>query len=843
MAEKIIYNIDVDADDAIHSIEQLNSSFDGTTARSDSAASSMSRLSSAQGTLDSTTKGLNTSIISESSELTKVDGKIKDTNKSTKELVKSNDSLRISNESLASTYDGVAPTNLTEFLHGTTSASKELISAMREMDYQIEMTAQSNVGMGASEKELSDEIKRVTSATKNERDELRKSIEEKHKLEQANNKTIASTNKNTVAVQDNGGAIAMLDMVTGGYASILKNAWEARTVFSSAQAAGTVADTTNTFATEANTVAKNKGILATIKDSFTKAGQTLATKRATIAQWNFNAAMAANPIGVVVVAVLALMAGVYGLIKAFQAFTDETDKLTSANDKYAKSMEGINAAQEEVIAYKKEDADQEVALAEAKGETSKAIDELKLKLADEAIARAELYEETNKETLATMENTLQKRIAADADDEVIEGARKNVETASKMLKKSTADVKSAYANKRKLTNSFIVDEAKANKAASDKAAADAVEARKTVDEAIAEYRRSKLITNEFDAEILANEEKYKTLIKLAGKNKKKVEELEEAKGAATAAINKKYGDQYNKETEVINKANNGIVNKWASADINESEASQKLKLSKQYKADQLAIGQSDNTEQALIELKKRYDAAGVLITKNFVEKRRVTAVENNAVDLEREGLSYSERADLIKERTRLLLQDEELTTAERTRIRREGAAALRQIEQAQVSDAIAFGSSMSGLLDAMAEEAGKNGEKDKSLAIASAVISGAAGIASIWGNSSDVGPTPIQIATKVAGSAVIALNTKKSIDTIKAVDIPDSKGGGGGAVAQSPTFNTVGQSAASSSDIASGAQAQIDNSDANPTRAYVVSTDVTNQQALDRAIESQGELG
>ena len=58
-----------------------------------------------------------------------------------------------------------------------------------------------------------------------------------------------------------------------------------------------------------------------------------------------------------------------------------------------------------------------------------------------------------------------------------------------------------------------------------------------------------------------------------------------------------------------------------------------------------------------------------------------------------------------------------------------------------------------------------------------------------------------------------------------------------------PTFNTVGQSAASSSDVANGAQAQINGANDNPTRAYVVSTDITSQQALDRATESQGELG
>ena len=93
-------------------------------------------------------------------------------------------------------------------------------------------------------------------------------------------------------------------------------------------------------------------------------------------------------------------------------------------------------------------------------------------------------------------------------------------------------------------------------------------------------------------------------------------------------------------------------------------------------------------------------------------------------------------------------------------------------------------------------------------------------------------------------SIISARNAAESeINSLSATGARVSGGGGSGRMPSMPTFNTVGQSAASSSDVANGAQAQINGANDNPTRAYVVSTDITSQQALDRATESQGELG
>ena len=59
----------------------------------------------------------------------------------------------------------------------------------------------------------------------------------------------------------------------------------------------------------------------------------------------------------------------------------------------------------------------------------------------------------------------------------------------------------------------------------------------------------------------------------------------------------------------------------------------------------------------------------------------------------------------------------------------------------------------------------------------------------------------------------------------------------------SPTFNVVGQSPNSVGNAQTISSDQIENSNTNPTRAYVVSTDLTSQQALDRQIEDNNSIG
>lgn len=87
--------------------------------------------------------------------------------------------------------------------------------------------------------------------------------------------------------------------------------------------------------------------------ALTKTG--LAQKAATAAQWAFNKAAAASPLGLLVTALIAATAAVYGLVKAFVAFTRPSktameafkktgEELNKLDEKYAEHIEHIKAA-------------------------------------------------------------------------------------------------------------------------------------------------------------------------------------------------------------------------------------------------------------------------------------------------------------------------------------------------------------------------------------------------------------------------------------------------------------------------------------------------------------------
>ena len=118
-----------------------------------------------------------------------------------------------------------------------------------------------------------------------------------------------------------------------------------------------------TTAENLHTAAQGKGVVA--------------TTALTAAQWAFNAAANANPIGLVVVAIVACIAAVWGLVKAFTAFlgpSDEAlenyreqkealDELCTSNDKLIDRMKARGASEAELLtqSLQNKEAEQEAA--------------------------------------------------------------------------------------------------------------------------------------------------------------------------------------------------------------------------------------------------------------------------------------------------------------------------------------------------------------------------------------------------------------------------------------------------------------------------------------------------
>ena len=106
---------------------------------------------------------------------------------------------------------------------------------------------------------------------------------------------------------------------------------------------------------------------------------TIATAAMTAAQWAFNAAANANPIGLLVAAIVAAIGVIYGLVKAFQYFfgtSDEAieaynaqrealDELCEANDRLIETMKARGATEAELLVQTLQNKQAEKEAAEA----------------------------------------------------------------------------------------------------------------------------------------------------------------------------------------------------------------------------------------------------------------------------------------------------------------------------------------------------------------------------------------------------------------------------------------------------------------------------------------------
>lgn len=134
---------------------------------------------------------------------------------------------------------------------------------------------------------------------------------------------------------------------------------------------------------------------------------------------------------------------------------------------------------------------------------------------------------------------------------------------------------------------------------------------------------------------------------------------------------------------------------------------------------------------------------------------------------------------------------------------------------------------------------GKNSAAGKAAAIAQATINTYQGVSEVWGNKSIL-PEPFATIQKVVSTATILASGMKTVKQIKSVPKPKGvkggsssgggapSGGGGVAAPAAPAFNIVG---GSGQNQLADTIAEASN---KPSRSYVVSSDVTTSQELER---------
>jgi len=239
-------------------------------------------------------------------------------------------------------------------------------------------------------------------------------------------------------------------------------------------------------------------------------------------------------------------------------------------------------------------------------------------------------------------------------------------------------------------------------------------------------------------------------------------------------------------------------------------------------------------EVAEIEGQLAIDAETNLLNRiDLEEELSKKLYEDKLAQLEAEKLLYKENTqsyqDMVNEINAL---NAERTTQEAEEARnRENIE--RQVQDAKVQMVMDGIGAINGLVQAFAGENEKAQKRafmiNKVAGIANAVISTAAGITKALEQTTD--PTPTQ-SFRFGNAAIVAATGAAQIATIARQqftpsgtlddDIPDGGGGGG---SMPPQFNVVGST---------GTNAILQSLQQNPVKAYVVGSDVTSQQELDR---------
>ena len=489
---------------------------------------------------------------------------------------------------------------------------------------------------------------------------------------------------------------------------------------------------------------------------------TLVQKISTAAQWLWNVAMSANPLGAIVLVIAAVIAAGYKLISFFMesAAANETAMAaTKKNTNALKEQEKSSKSNSEAL---KENNDKQYALAKASGASAEELRKLALKHAEETIALNKKNTMLARSTFLREADTLAALKANDASDEVIAAQDALVKKSYESFDKQRDGLYASYKDRRKVITENEVEVAQE---ATDRRKKESDEARKHRDELLDTIKEANKKTAKEDADAITKK----------AEEKKKTEQ--EAYDAQQKAL-KERNDAELKSLDEIDKA------KKANEDRGKTE--QQLALEAENATYQLKLDNANKFGQDTTELTLQHT--------------------NNITDINKKA------------------SESNIKLAEA-----EAAAKMAQI------------GAVANALDGLAKIAGEKTAAGKALAIAAATINTFKGISEVWGAAS-MGNPIVDMAVKIASTAIVAVQGIANVKKIMAVQIPGGGGGGGsaptaGATPAAPSFNVVGNSGVNQ--IAGVMQQQ----GVPVVKTYVTAGDVTTAQGLNRNIVSNATLG
>lgn len=571
-------------------------------------------------------------------------------------------------------------------------------------------------------------------------------------------------------------------------------------------------------------------------------GFPLIQKAITAAQFLWNAATAANPIGALVTVVVALIAAGAALIAFFISSAKEAKAMAKSVDQNVKALENQTKAAERSADQLQRNQKYQLELAKANGATTKEIRALELKLIDEKIAMIASARATALATVEKNKNYLATLKQNDASEDLIKKQQEVTNESVAEANKQTKNLDNANIEKIELIRKQNIEVINENRAANKK---QADENDKKIAKDKETTQKSLELERDFQGKLrqLRQQNALDSITDETERAKKQAQFAFE--NAEQEINNSKFSEQKKNQliSELKIKYNSDIAKIDKDAATKQGEIDKKLgedRLAAQAKTDELITqarsasfkNEFDKREFDLsVQVQGEIDAQTDLLNKKLINEE--TYRQNIALIDEKYAGQF---AGINADRNKAAIDAEIKAAQERIKIAQEELNAKVQISNQNADIAV-------GLANLLKS----TNEKSKGVAIASLLIEQAAAISKIITSTqvANLGAlaTPQAILTGGASAAPVILRNNimagisiataiasvvKGINQIKSASSSGSGGGGGAALPASSM--AVGAPIPPQAQTTTLNQSQVNQIGNAAARAYIVESDVTGSQ-------------
>lgn len=526
------------------------------------------------------------------------------------------------------------------------------------------------------------------------------------------------------------------------------------------------------------------GVLESVDSFKTLATQvsnlTIVQKLSTAAQWLWNAAMNANPLGAIVIAITAVIAAGYKLISFFQESAAENERMSKSIDRNSAALKRQEQQIQNSASRQKEYNSFQYEYAKASGASAEQLRKLAIKHQEEELALANKNKELAKSTYLRQQDILATMMANDADEELIEKQKEVVkqarENATKAREAAVQENKELVALKRQQIVEIRQEQTDANKKEQE-AAKDAAEKRREAAKEANEKRKE-----DWEKEKDLSEKNNKELLDILENRTKKEEEIISTSNLTKEELAQQMADQVKKLREDEFKDAEGYLQ----AEITQNENNFKAKLDLLELQRQKELENIELTEGEKVAIEAKYAEAS-----KQIQQQRIDLVLKYAQTF---GNAMGALSNLLNAQDNERLKNVKRGSKEEEAIKK------------------------------------KMFERDKKLRIVQTIIDTASNVVQSVRNGGGIpAGIPFGVAAGVMGALQIAAIKKTSFDAGGGEQPPASGGAGSSGAAAAnvitPNFNVVGNAQATNPLAGLGGQ---------PIQAYVVSGEVTTAQSLDR---------